>query len=65
MAREPLPAMVRTRPLDPSKAAIINLSKTVKITRPATASTADGESNEVLGLPFVSSGHNHINQPPH
>jgi len=47
MAREPLPAMVRTRPLDPSEAATINLSKTVKITRPATASMADGESNEI------------------
>jgi len=47
MAREPLPAMVRTRPLDPSKVAVINLAKTVKTARPATASTSEGESDEI------------------
>ena len=50
MAREPLPAMVRTRPLDPSNAAVINLAKTVKTARPATASTSEGESDEVLKM---------------
>ena len=56
MAKEPLPAMVRTRPLDPSKVAI-NFSKSSKTTRPldtpATASTSR-ESDEVWRL---SSGH--------
>ena len=51
MAREPLPAMVRTRLLDPSNAAVINLAKTAnKTARPATASTSGGESDEVLKL---------------
>jgi len=49
MAREPLPAMVRTRPLDPSKS-VINFSKSSKTIRPvdspATASLSR-ESDEI------------------
>ena len=60
MAREPLPAMVRTRPLDPSKS-VINFSKSSKTIRPvdspATASLSR-ESDEVRRL---SLGHLVIN----
>ena len=58
LTREPLPAMVRTRPLDSSKASKRTLvksefAKTRPEDPPVTASVF-GESNEVLGS---SSGH--------
>ena len=62
LTREPLPAMVRTRPLESSKGFKTTLVKTefAKTTRPEdphVPASVFGESNEVLGASSVSSDH--------
>ena len=56
MAREPLPAMVRTRPLDPSKVAI-NISKSSKTTRPVDSPAAASTSRDSDEVWRLSLGH--------
>ena len=56
MAREPLHAMVRTRPLDPSKVAI-NISKSSKTTRPVDSPAAASTSRDSDEVWRLSLGH--------